>query len=376
MPASPIGTRIKALREQHGLTQEDLARVFGFKDRQTVSAIESGTRRLTADELLRVMETFPVSLDYFTDPFLLVGEGKFSWRHSGLTDEELREYEQRAGRWIAAYRHLAPQVGVAPPLLRRSLPLRRSSSYEAAMEAGERFAAELGIGPTPALGLARVMEEELGILVLMVDAEPGISGAACRLPEVDVALIARGEVAGRRHFDLAHELFHLLTWRAMPPAHSERATTTGGSRAEQLANNFAGALLMPADAIRQYGPWSALDESSLVERLNHMADELHVTSSALRWRLVALKELSKSAATSLSEDKLRNNGRPSVEMKDGAIRTTRPPARFSRRFAEVMAGAVDKGLVSLRRTASLLECPVEGVGDLFAEHGLKRPVEL
>lgn len=63
MPASPIGKRIKALREQYELTQEDLARVFGFSDRQTVSAIENGTRRLTADELLLVVDAFPVSLD-------------------------------------------------------------------------------------------------------------------------------------------------------------------------------------------------------------------------------------------------------------------------------------------------------------------------
>lgn len=376
MPTSPIGSRIKALREEHELTQADLARVFGFNDRQTVSAIENGTRRLTADELLLVVERFPVSLDYFTDPFLLVGEGKFSWRHSGLPEEALCEYEQRAGRWIAAYRHLAPQVGVASPLLRRSLPLGLNSSYEAAMEAGERFAAEFEIGPKPAEGLARVMEEELGILVLMVDAEPGISGAACRLPELDVALIARGEVAGRRHFDLAHELFQLLTWRAMPPAHSERATTTGGNRAEHLANNFAGALLMPADIVRRHGPWSGLDESALVVKLNRVADELRVTSSALRWRLVALKELSKTAGESPPETALRNNGRPSVEMREGATKAEKPPLRFSRRFAEVMARAVDKGLISLRRTASLLECPVEGVGDLFAEHGLNRPVEL
>ncbi len=376
MPTSPIGARIKALREQHKLTQQDLARVFGFNDRQTVSAIENGTRRLTADELLRVVEAFPVSLDYFTDPFLLTGEGKFSWRHSGATDEELCEYERRAGRWIAAYRHLAPQVGVESPLLRRSLPLRRTSSYEAAMAAGERFVAEFGIGPVPAEGLARVMEEELGILVLMVDAEPGISGAACRLPELDVALIARGEVAGRRHFDLAHELFHLLTWPAMPPEHSERATTTGGSRVEQLANNFAGALLMPAEVITRRGPWSGLDESALVERLNRVANELQVTSSALRWRLVALKQLSKSAGASLPEAALRNNGRPSVEMRNEGIQAEKPPPSFSRRFAEVMARAVDKGLISLRRTASLLDCPVEGVGDLFAEHGFKRPVEL
>ena len=376
MPTSPIGKRIKALREDRTLTQEQLARVFGFKDRQTVSAIENGTRRLTADELLLVVERFRVSLDYFTDPFLLVGEGKFSWRHSGLTDEALREYEQRAGRWIAAYRHLAPQVGVAAPLLRRSLPLRPSSTYEAAMEAGERFTTEFGLGPTPAEGLARVMEEELGILVLMVDAKPGISGAACRLPELDVALIARGEVAGRRHFDLAHELFHLLTWRAMPPAHSERASASSRSRVEQLADNFASALLMPAAVVERYGPWSGLDEATLVARLNRVADQLQVTSSALRWRLVALKKLGRKAGGSFPEAALRHNGRPSVEFKDGAILASKPPARFSRRFAEVIALAVDKGLISLRRTASLLDCPVEAIGDLLAEHGLERPVAL
>ena len=42
--------------------------------------------------------------------------------------------------------------------------------------------------------LADVMERELGTLVLMVDAERGISGAACRLPELDALLIACHEV--------------------------------------------------------------------------------------------------------------------------------------------------------------------------------------
>ena len=76
-------------------------------------------------------------------------------------------------------------------------------------------------------------------LVLMVDAERDISGAACRLPELDAVLISRREFAGRRHFDLAHELFHILTWDAMPPEHSETARETGGNRVEQLANTFA-----------------------------------------------------------------------------------------------------------------------------------------
>ena len=97
------------------------------------------------------------------------------------------------------------------------------------MLAGERFVAEFELGEVPARRLAEVMERELGILVLMVDAFEGISGAACRLPELDVVLINRHEVAGRRNFDLAHELFHILTWDAMPPEHSEESRETGGS---------------------------------------------------------------------------------------------------------------------------------------------------
>src|SRR3974377_873075 len=104
---SLIGARIKALREQRGLSQDDLARVFGFKDRQTVSAIETGERRLSAEELLVAIEKLGASLDYFTNPFLLVGEGKFSWRQTNVGLAQLNAFERVAGRWIAANRTLA-----------------------------------------------------------------------------------------------------------------------------------------------------------------------------------------------------------------------------------------------------------------------------
>ena len=118
MATQLIGARIKALREERKLSQDDLARVFGFKDRQTVSAIETGERRVTADELLLAVEKLGAPLDYFTDPFLLVGEGRFSWRQTNVGLGVLGAYERNAGRWIAAFRSIAPQVGRASPLLR------------------------------------------------------------------------------------------------------------------------------------------------------------------------------------------------------------------------------------------------------------------
>ncbi|MDD4933454.1 MAG: helix-turn-helix transcriptional regulator, partial [Methylacidiphilaceae bacterium] len=216
-----IAARIKALREERRLSQDQLARQLGFKDRQTLSAIETGERRLSAEELLLILERLGTTFDDFTDPFALAGEGKFSWRQSSAGSADLVAFERRAGRWIAAFRTLAPQVNRATPLLRQRLPLTRRHRFEDAMAAGERFAADFELGDPPALRLREVMESKLGILVLMVDSLAGVSGAACRLAELDAIMINRQEIAGRRNFDLAHELFHILTWDVMPPEPSE-----------------------------------------------------------------------------------------------------------------------------------------------------------
>ena len=56
MAAQLIGKRIRALREERNLSQENVAEIFGFKDRQTVSAIETGARRVTAEELVLAVE--------------------------------------------------------------------------------------------------------------------------------------------------------------------------------------------------------------------------------------------------------------------------------------------------------------------------------
>ena len=366
MTAQLIGSRLRALRVERGLSQEQLAELFGFNDRQTVSAIETGIRGVAASELIQIVNKLNVPLDYFTDPFRLDGEGVFSWRQMGVGQIELGSYERTAGQWLGAYRSLAEQVGQRTPLMRRTLAISKHSSFEEAAHSGERFAEEFGLGSIPSQQLAKVMQDKFGILVLMVDGYQGISGAACRLPEFDAVLIARGEVLGHRNFDLAHELFHILTWDAMPPKHVEEAADHGGNRVEQLANSFASALLMPRAALESQD-WTQLDVEDLIAGLNRTADELGVTSSALRWRLVALKELAKSVARSIPESTLRNNGRQ--------VSPDLPPL-FSKPFAEVFARAIDEGYVSVRRASSVVGLAVEDLQQLFSDHGIDYRIEL
>lgn len=366
-----IGQRLKALREERKLSQDELARLLGFNDRQTVSAIETGERRLSADELLLVVQQLGASLDYFTDPFRLVGEGSFNWRQSNVPTQVLGAYERVAGQLIAAFRTLGAQLGEKPPLERSSLRLTKASRFEEAAEAGERFAAERKLGDIPARRLAEVMEYDLDILVLMVAPNhAGVSGAACRLPELDVVLINRDEVPGRRHFDLAHELFHILTWEVMPPSHIEEASETGGSnRVEQLANAFASSVLMPAHVVKAAADWGDTRGDLLIERLNETADRLEVTSTALLWRLVSLDLISKADARGVRPEALRFKGRPHR-------RDEKAPPLFSKRFAGIVARAIDEGQVSTRKIASVLGLTIDDLGDLFTEHGVPAPYAL
>ena len=357
-----IGRRLKSLRLERGYSQSKLAQMIGFKDRQTVSAIETGVRHMTVDELLLFAERLEFPLEYFTDPFLLVGEGQFSWRQTVVDKAHLREFEQKMGCCIAAYRTLAHEFGREFTNLRRVLPLTNKSTFEDAMLAGERFVEEFKLGETPAIQLIDVMEQKLGFLVLMVDAIEGVSGAACHLKELDTILIARKEVEGRRNFDLAHELFHLLTWESMAPDHQEVVLEDHKSRIEQLANNFAAAVLMPRKLLEKYDSWQTSDLSALTNRLNSVANELHVTSSALRWRLVALDKLNSSLAHALPESALRNNG--------DAIEKEKDPKLFSKQFAEIIGLAIATGRVSVWRISLLLDLTFEELADFFVSHGV------
>lgn len=404
MTTNLIGARIKALREERKLSQDELARLFGFKDRQTVSAIETGERRVTAEELLLAVEKLGASLDYFTDPFQLAGEGKFSWRRDPkVGPESILAFERIAGGWIAANRSLAGQIGRQGPIMRHALKLTPKSSFEEAGAAGERFAKDFELGPVPAEKLPEAMEQKLGILVLMADAIDGVSGAACRLPDLDVVLINRHEVAGRRNFDLAHELFHILTWDAMPPEHLEEATETSKIRVEQLANSFASALLMPEAILRDLGvdqinPPPRLERSSLppgvmglqisrfegpmgrasrdastsdrnvlVRWLKETADRLQVTTTALKWRLVALNLLEPSRARAISADALRKPRRTAAG---------EPPPLFSKPFMDVLGRAIDEGRVSARRVADLLHLTIEDLRNLFDRYSVEAPLDL
>lgn len=363
-----IAKRLKVARENAGLTQRQLSDALGFKDRQTVAAIEAGIRKISAEELLHAMTVLGKDIDYFTDPFRLVGEGSFSWRVSQDAQDQLGDFEIRAGTWLSLYRTIAKDIasrlkGAWPRTAPLSLSLTTRSSYEDAHDAASWLANEWRLGAVPADRLERVIRKRMRALVLYVDAPYGISGAAFRLPGMNALLINRNEPLGRRNFDLAHELFHLLTWETIRPAHAEIEMVGAKDRPEQLANCFASALLMPKRVVRSwrdaFPSFPPKDRVRWSRWLNDRAFDLRVSTTALQWRLVQLGLLPKDDVD--------------YSLDRSADHCTEIPRLFSEDFVKTLLCGLDVGTVSVSQAAALLGLAVDELAGLFRVYDVDVP---
>jgi len=81
-----IGQRIKELRMKAGISQQKLAEMLGVS-RPTITQIESGERKVSSDELIKLAEIFNVSIDH------LIGL-------KGEPEVVLQEQEKKPGRSI------------------------------------------------------------------------------------------------------------------------------------------------------------------------------------------------------------------------------------------------------------------------------------
>jgi Zn-dependent peptidase ImmA (M78 family) len=201
---------------------------------------------------------------------------------------------------------------------------------------------------------------------LAVDMPEGVSGVACQVQGADTILVNRRDSEGRRHFDLAHELFHVLTWDAMPPERVDREHPKGykAKRVEQLADNFAGALLMPRSILEP--SWKAREPQgvSLQDWFAAMTTQLRVSAPALQTRLLGLKYISNADLFEVNTDAL-----------SAVVRE--PSPLFSRRFMERAAEAIKRGEISVMRLAKLLQTSgIGGLENLFRAHGMAVPFEM
>ena len=358
--------RIVAAREAAGFSITQAAQKLGFKNYQTLSAIEKGARKINAHELIMIARLYGRSLDYFlesdvaADPLPL-------WRKTKKTD--INKVQRQFLFFLENYSNLEHLIG----LKRRWKDIQKNydrddfsiDGFERADKLGAEIHNFLDLGSRPSFNLLKILENKLRFKILHLSLRKGVSGASVVDNNMGVGILINvNDAPWRRNFDLAHELFHVITWDVFSPDEIGNGTTK--TRPEQYADIFASSLLLPEnhllDALKEITIDNEIRPIDIIE----LAKEFGVSTEAVFWRLVNLKKLKKSQALKvLDNPKFRDLDR---NMRQKLYNSDRPP-QFPSRFTFLACRCLMEGKISRGTFAEYLEIDRTEIDDYLEAAG-------
>lgn len=237
------GNRLKNARLYRGLTVEELAEKIEVS-KQTVSQYENNRIIPAFEKILSLSRELGFPYEYFiqSDSFK-VKSGSTYFRSLLKTNKKYR-IEQCVKMEHLAVIYSILKDYVEFPLL--NLP--RTQKYTSPTEAARILREFWGLGKEPIPNMIRVLEEN-GIIVTMFRTSTDDIDAFSQLIEIyeqDIFLVALSknkDTAARTHFDVAHELGHIILHEWSEDI--ESLTREQFKEREKEANEFAAAFLLP-----------------------------------------------------------------------------------------------------------------------------------
>jgi Zn-dependent peptidase ImmA (M78 family) len=341
-----IAERLKEARTSLNLTLETVFERTGIAA-SALSDFENAKREPRLGQLKQLAETYRRSLTAFLDdaPF---PRQVVLWRERP-SSPRAEELEAKLIELAERYHALEALCGQHSPM---ELPvpkdINKTFDYQAAQSLARRVRTELGLGDRPGHTLLRVLEEVCNVKVFHLSFEP-TGSAACSMSEQFGAavLLNANSVRWRRNFDLAHELFHLLTWKQFRHDIGS-GTEVASDDEERLATCFARNLLMPEEIFREaINSQRGLERKVGFDGLFEVAREFDVSIEAVLWQMVFVfntpVDRIKDAVELLSD---------TVSFRD-ARESDSPPIRPVR-FVALCNRAIRKGVISTGRYADYL----------------------
>jgi len=355
--------RIRTIRQGLGFSQEELAQKAGFGSAQVISQIEKGERDIKAYELVKLSKVLHTDLyGFFTEemnPILkMLWRNKIDENIQNLREKEFlnRCHEYHGLEELCDFR--------TPPRLPQCEVDSTSLNFSTAQSIAQQCGGQLNLGSRPAASLERLLENAYGVKIWYMDLGQKGSAACVLGPFGPGILMNKSEAPWRRNYNFAHELFHLITWKSLPP---ELLTSDEKiwERVEQIAEVFASNLLLPADPVL-----SAFHEKVADGKIKHIdlvgiAREFDVSTSALLYRLLNLGQLDKKTVEKLLDD-------PEFKRIDTATmyqHRWEPPV-IPERFVRLAFLAYKKGKCSRARLASYFGKGLRELADFLKKYDL------
>ena len=358
--------RIMAARRAAGFSISEAAQKLGFKNYQTLSAIEKGARKINAHELIMIARLYGRSLDYFLESDVAPDPVPL-WRKTAETDAN--RVQRQFLSFLEKYTNLEHMLGLKRKWKDIQKNYDRDDFSVDGFERADKLAAEihnfLDLGSRPSSNLLYVLENKLRFKILHIPLGDGVSGASIVDNTLGVGiLINANDAPWRRNFDLAHELFHVITWNVFSP--EEIGNGTKKTRPEQYADIFASSLLLPEAHLLDTLKETITDNEVRIIDIIEVAKDFGVSTEAVLWRLVNLKILKKVQAQKVLDNPefrdLDHNMRRKLYNKDR-------PSKFPSRFISLACRCLMEGKISRGSFAEYLEIDRAEIDDYLEAVG-------
>ncbi|TEB09607.1 helix-turn-helix domain-containing protein [Pelotomaculum propionicicum] len=240
------GERLKAARVYNGLTVAELAERIGLQ-RQTVSMYENNKISNPDYSVLQSIEHalgFPIKF-FLQNDNTTIYKGSTYFRSLLTTSKKYRSRQIQRIAFIAQlYTFISNYINFPAT----NLPTYNGENPE---EAAKLLRSYWSLGDKPIDNLIYLVEQK-GIIVTCFDSESDSIDAFSQQIDIDdedkylIGYSKNKTTAARIHFDIAHELGHILLheWSEDVEALSKEEFKT----VEQQAHLFAGAFLLPKEA--------------------------------------------------------------------------------------------------------------------------------
>lgn len=361
-----LDKRIMAARQAAGFSITEAAQKLGFKNYQTLSAIEKGSRNINAHELIIMARLYGRSLDYFLEPDF-TSDPVLLWRKDRKI--EVNKIQCQFLSFLENYSKLEHFLG----LKRRWKDIQKNydrddfsyKGFEKADKLGAEIHNFLDLGSRPSLNLLNVLENKLRFKILHLSLRDGVSGASVVNNDLGVGiLINNNDVPWRRNYDLAHELFHIITWDVF--SLEEIGDGTKKTRPEQYADIFASSLLLPEthllDALNEIATSNKIRFVDIIE----LAKDFGVSSEAILWRLVNLGRLKKAQVQKMLND---SDFRDMDRSRRRSLYSEGKASKFPSRFISLACRCLLEGKISRGTFAKYLEVDRAEIDEYLVEAG-------
>jgi len=365
MADQALAKRLKELRLSLGFKLNEASEKLGFPFYQTLTKIEEGEREVKASELKKFSKVYFQSIPELLGLQTSSQFSDFVWRNP--PDEvEKKQIEAELLDYSKQYYKLERLLGITTKWRNFKIQVDHDDvrTQKNITELADSLREHLTLGNRPASVLPNVLEQNYSVKILFQRLSDIGSGASIVHPEFGaIAVINADEVPWRRNYDLAHELFHLLTWEIFPP--QDLKDTSFLKEVDKKADSFASVLLLPEREVRR-----SIDEhrdekgkisfSDLID----IALEFDVSTQALIYRMHNLGYITWEKAQELiSDDKLLIINRE--KRKD--VSSTIPR---SRRFEALAIRCLSKGLISRGKFAEITKIDRCDIDNFVEDYGL------